>query len=278
MDYQDKTLKAEDYQEPRCAVCSGDPSVPRGSVPMQRVTDKLDEYFAKRDMKGAERHLLYWLSEARMLGDTRGEMSLRSELAGLYRKLPDEEKAVESAERAIELADMPQAAGTLSAATVYVNAATAFQAFGRHDRAIPVFEKAKAIYEASEDLAGAKLGSLYNNMALALAGCGRYDEAEAYFMKAIDTMGRFENGQIEQAISWLNVADLYEAKLGAEDADGKVCECLDRAQELLDSPKIARNVHYAYAANACADTFSYYGYFAYAKELRARSEEIYDRA
>ena len=58
-----------------------------GSIPQQRVVEKLDEYMSRRDYAGAERHLLYWLEEALAAGDKRGELMVRNELVGHFRKV-----------------------------------------------------------------------------------------------------------------------------------------------------------------------------------------------
>ena len=59
----DKTgpLRPEDYVEPRCVLC-GEPygaEAKVNPVPQQRIIEKMDEYMAKRDYDGAERHLNY---------------------------------------------------------------------------------------------------------------------------------------------------------------------------------------------------------------------------
>ena len=61
-------IRPEDYVEPRCVLC-GDPygQTPQvKSIPQQRIIQKMDEYMAKRDYAGAERHLLYWMEEAKL--------------------------------------------------------------------------------------------------------------------------------------------------------------------------------------------------------------------
>ena len=50
-------------------------------IPQQRIIEKLDEYMSHRDYEGAEKHLLFWLDEARALGDERGEL-LHRDLGG----------------------------------------------------------------------------------------------------------------------------------------------------------------------------------------------------
>ena len=43
-------------------------------VPQQRIVAKMDEYMSRRDYAGAEKHLLYWLEEARQGNDLRGRL------------------------------------------------------------------------------------------------------------------------------------------------------------------------------------------------------------
>ena len=77
-------LQPEDYVEPACLLCGEPYGAERkvNPVPQQRIIQKLDEYMSRRDYDGAERHLLYWLEEARLGGDQRGELLVRNELVG----------------------------------------------------------------------------------------------------------------------------------------------------------------------------------------------------
>ena len=49
-------------------------------------------------------------------------------------------------------------------------------------------------------------------MAISLAVGGRYGEATAMLRKAIGVMEKQENGEMEQAITWLDMADTAEEK------------------------------------------------------------------
>ena len=88
-------LNPEDYMEPACPLCMDPPDAARtvDPIPQQRVVQKLDDYMSRRDYDGAERHLLYWLSEAERGNDLRGELLVRNELVGHYRKAGDRDKA-----------------------------------------------------------------------------------------------------------------------------------------------------------------------------------------
>ncbi len=273
-------LKPEDYVEPRCVLC-GDPygkNVQVRAIPQQRVIEKMDEYMSRRDYAGAERHLLFWLEEARDGRDARGELLVRNELVGHYRKVGNKEKSLMNAERALELLKELDFEGTVSAGTTYTNAATAYNAFGENGRSLELFEKARAVYEAHEGTAPDLLGGLYNNMGLTLTALGRYDEAFALYEKAVDVMSKVPAGVLEQAITCLNMADTTVAKYGMEQAEKRVCELLDRAYELLHDAAAPRDGYYAFVCEKCAPTFSYYGYFAAARELTEESKRIYERS
>ena len=270
----------EDYAEPQCLLCGehyGEAPKVR-SIPQQRIAQKLDEYWGARDYDGAERHLLYWLEEAKLGHDERGEFMLRNELMGHYRKLGKEQEAIEHAEAALRLVDKLENEGSISAATCYVNAATVYHAFSRASAAMPYFELAKKIYEEKLGAADAKLGGLYNNMALALTALRRFGEAYEYYHKALGVMKGVENGEMEQAVTHLNIANAVEDEHGLERGAEKIEQCLALAQGCLDKEGLPRSGYYAFVCEKCAPSFDYYGWFFYASELKRRAEEIYERA
>ena len=273
-------INKEDYVEPRCLLCEepyGAEALVR-PVPQARIMDKVDEYMSRRDYAGVERHLLYWLEEAKLGHDQKGELMIRNELVGHYRKVQDRDNAIRHGEAAMKLLDAIGFDGSISAGTTYVNVATAYSAFGAHARAVEIFEKARAVYEAIPSLKPELLGGLYNNMALTLVALGRFSDAYALYEKALSTMACAEHGALEQAITYLNMADAKEAELGAEEAAETVDAYLDTAQKLIDEPSLARDGYYAFVCEKCAPSFAYYGWFAAADELNERAKAIYERA
>ena len=273
-------LQKEDYEEPRCVLC-GEPygaEPPVQAVPQQRIIQKMDEYMSRRDYAGAERHLLYWLEEAKLGHDLRGELMLRGELVGHYRKTGEEAKAMESADEALRLLKELDFEGTISSGTTYVNIATACSAFGKNERALELFEKARKIYESSANTRADLLGGLYNNMALVLVSLGRFAEAFDLYEKALRVMGGVPGGGLEQAITYLNMADAAEAQKGLLDASEAIDTYLGTAQTLLDTPTLVRDGYYAFVCEKCAPTFEYYGWFAAANDLNERAGAIYERA
>ena len=172
-------------------------------VPQRRIADKMNEYMSRRDYAGAERHLLYWLAEAELGRDLQGQLMLRNEMVGHYRKTAQREKAMESAGKALELLAELGMEDSISAGTTYVNIATACNAFGEYERSLELFEKARAVYEGSAYVEPRLLGGLYNNMALTCTALSKYDEALDLYEKAIAVMAKVQDGELEQAITCL---------------------------------------------------------------------------
>ena len=269
-------LPPEDYAEPRCLL-GGERygSAPQtAAIPQRRVAEKLDEYMSRRDYAGAERHLLYWLEEAALGGDLRGELFLCNELVGHFRKSAKREEAFRYAERALALLDKLDFSSGVSAGTTLVNAATAYSAFGEHERALALFERARAMYEG--DAKPQLLGGLYNNMATVCAALGRYAEALALYEKAMAQMALVPNGALEQAVTCLNMADAVAAEQGADAP--RVAELLDRAYALLHDERIPRDGYYAFVCEKCAPGFAHYRRFAAAEDLEQAAKAIYERA
>ena len=279
MKVQKNSLQPEDYLEPRCVLCD-EPygaKIPVKPIPQQRVLQKMDEYMSRRDYAGAERHLLYWLEEARLGHDLRGELLVRNEMVGHYRKTGEKEKAMDSAGEALRLLDEMDFGGTISAGTTYINIATACNAFGENERSMELFRKAREVYEEQPLTSPQLLGGLYNNMALTAASLSRYEEANALYDQAMAAMEKVPGGELEQAITCLNRADLLRVWVGAEEAEERIFSLLDQAYELLKNSASLHDGYYAFVCEKCAPSFEYYGYFAAASELTGEAEKIYER-
>ena len=273
-------IDKEDYVEPNCLLCGEpygkEPAIK--AIPQQRVMEKVDEYMSKKDYAGVERHLLYWLEEARLGHDLKGELMVQNELIGHYRKTGDQNHAFQHAEETLKLLDENDFSGMIAEGTTYVNIATVFNAFDENEKSLNLFEKARSIYESIPTVKNELLGGLYNNMALGYAALNQFQQAYAYYHKALEKMKLVEHGELEQAITYLNLAETVEKEKGQEEAEQTIEGYLDQAMELLDTPSIPRNGYYAFVCEKCAPSFSYYGYFLAEQELKERAKAIYERA
>ena len=246
-----------------------------GCISVERILSKLDEYLNKNDYVSAERHLRYWLAEAIGGCDVRVELLIRNELMGLMRKLSRREDALECVEEALSLIEREKISEQVGAATSFLNCATVYKAFGEAEKGIDLFCRAREIYERELDATDSRLGGLYNNMALALVDLHRFDEAKKLYEMAIEVMKQNEGGDLEVAITYLNMASAAELELGLVDADEIIHDLLDRAMTLLEAHP-NKDGYYAFVCEKCASVFDYYGYFLYAAEISARARRIYE--
>ena len=115
-------------------------------------------------------------------------------------------------------------------------------------------------------------------MALTLVSLGRFGEANALYAKALETMANAPHGALEQAITYLNMANAAEDEKGLLDASETIDAYLETAQRLLDAPGIPHEGYYAVVCEKCAPTFEYYGWFAAANDLKERARTWYERA
>ncbi len=269
-----------DYAEPACALCDGkefyypNPEAPLGRIPVSRVIDKVDSLFHKNDYTEAGRLLVYWKNEAVSLKDKQGELAMQSELVGYYRKQNDKEQGLAAVERALMLIDELKQGDTVSSATILINCATAYKAFDMAQAALPLYRRAETIYQANLPADDSRRGGLYNNMALALADVERFEEAEAAYDAALKVMTAVPRGGAEAAITYINLAHLYEQWSRGDE----IKPCMDKAYTLLIDKALPRDGYYAFILEKCAPSFAYFGNEAVAEQLKKESEEIYARA
>lgn len=245
-------------------------------IPKSRVLDKLDALLRGNDYAGAKRLLTYWLAEAQQTGDPQGMLLMQNELMGLCRKQGEQAQAIGFAEDALRLVADRGIGDTVGAATTYLNSATVYKAFGRAADALPLFQKARAIYERELSADDDRLGGLYNNMGLALVDLGRFREADELYGKALAVMAAIPGKETEQAITYLNMATAAETEHGLDGAQTEIAAFVEKAAACMDSGKDRTDGDYAFACEKCATVFGYYGYESYAAELTARCRRIYE--
>lgn len=267
-------LSKDDYDEPRCPLNMHPEITP---IPVGRIIEKLDSYLNQNDYAAAERHLRYWISEADSCNDMRGKLTLLNEQIGLYRKTEKEAECLTAVADALSLADSMNMEQSVAYGTTLINAATGYKSFGKAEEALQLYRKARIIYESSLNSDDGRLGGLYNNMALTLTELKNFREAEDLFNRAIEVMKKQKNGELEVAITHLNIADLVAAESGLEAGEKEIEAHLLKAEELLNTEDLPKDAYYAFVCEKCAPVFGYYGYFLTERELNRRAGKIYDR-
>ena len=244
-------------------------------IPTGRVLERLEALYAKREIEAAERHLLYWLAEAKAGGDKTGEYQIHNELMGHYRKNGRRDEAIEHAEAALALLDELGISDSVSGGIARLNAATVYKAFSMPEQSLVLFEKAKKILEGLLPFDDPQLAGLYNNMGLCLVDLHRFSEARTLYEKAIAIMQKQADGKPDVAITYLNLANLVEAEEGLEEGDAEISRLLDLAWKNLTDPENKQDGYLAFVLEKCAPTFGHYGRFADAADLSKKSGELY---
>lgn len=248
-----------------------------GRIPTGRIFERLEALYAQREIEAAERHLCYWLAEAKAEGDLAGEYQMHNELMGHYRKNGRREEAIEHANAALSLLSPLGISDSVSGGVARLNAATVYKAFSMPEQSIVLFEKAKELLERLLPPDDPQLAGLYNNMGLCLVDLGRFAEARSLYEKAIAIMQKQPNGKPDVAITYLNLANLEEAERGLEESEGAIARLLDLAWENLTAPENKQDGYLAFVLEKCAPTFGYYGRFADEADLKQKSGELYGK-
>lgn len=226
------------------------------NLDIKTIIAGLDKLLYASDLTEAEKYLDRWCSRAAEVGDWRAELTLQSELMGFHRRTNDEKSALAAVNRGLEIIKEHRLGSTVSGATIILNAATTLKAYGMADRSIPMFVQACRVYSQKLDPIDYRFGGLFNNMALSYADIGEYDTAEAYFKKALAIIEHCDNPENELAVTYCNLAELYE-RMG-RNAD--IEPALDTARRLLSSPTLPHDGYYDFTVSKCLPTFEHFGY------------------
>lgn len=267
-----------DYKEPACALCGGeafynyDPNKQQGRIPVDAVICKLDACLAREDYTEGARILRYWVEEAQMLRDRRGELSVQNEILGLSRRVGDKTWGLSAVSRCLQLIAEIGGEGLLSTATILLNAATTSKAFDQPERALPLYDKARAVYEKELEPNDLRFAALYNNLATTLTALARFDEAEENYRAALKVLNRNDNTQPDRAVTLVNLADLYAAKDAPEQ---EIESLLQQAFALLNEPNIVPDAEYAFVCRKLSEAYGYYGFFKQARDLKERADAFY---
>ncbi len=248
-----------------------DPNAPMGRIPMDRIIQKIDALYDKNEYEEAGRVLAYWKNEAVALRDTHGELAVESELVGYHRKQGNREAGLASIARALTLIRELHQEELVSGATIYVNCATAYHAFEQIEESLPLFQKAEAVYLRELKANDPRLGGLYNNMGMTYMALGQLAEAEEAYHKALGVMEKAFSGEAESAITYINMAHMYEAMGNKE----QIIHCLQEAKALLQSERLIHNGYYAFVLEKCAPAYAYFGDMATYEKMMREVERIY---
>ncbi len=248
------------------------------SIDINAIISEFDYLLSKNQFPDACNFIENRLSIAEKNNNNKVVFSLSNECIGIFRKTGNKEKCYAYCEKVLQLTKALKLENTVSGATAFINCATAKKAFGDSAESLSYFEKAQEVYETILPENDNRLAGLYNNYGLSLVDLEIYDKALALYQNALTVLSKTPGNAPEKAITYLNMANAIENKIGLESACEEIDKYLDKAAELLDSCISQTDGNYAFVCEKCAPTFGYYGRFFYEAELNERAKTIYERA
>ena len=248
-------------------------------IDIERFLKKLDNYFSTNDLSNACDCIDFWEKEARNAGDDRALLTILNERLGLSRRVNDSEKGLLAIEECKSLIEKLNLTNSISAATIYINAATTSSHFGKDNEGLLLYEKAKNCYIDKGQTNTYEYATLLNNSAGVLSKLKKYDDSEKNYLEAIDILKRLGNRDGEIALSLVMLAHITFDRSDAPDDSvyEKVENLLDESIKYLKSDKIVRDGNFAFILDKCAPSFDYFKRPGQAKAMRKLAKEIYSK-
>ena len=223
------------------------------SIDLARVYDRLEACFAQGDLTAAEQLLLYWRAEALSVGDDVGVKQIDNELIGLYRRTDDSDKAMAVAERLLPCLEEDN----VGDATILLNIATDFCHFGCPERALPLYQRAEAVYLRRLAPDDYRKAGLYNNMATYYLAVADYATAEAMYRKALDVLRLIRPTMAEMAVTYVNLAACIYCQTPLDPA---VDDNMRAAFTVLCLPILPHDGNFAFVLSKVMPMFEHLGY------------------
>ncbi len=257
-------------REIKCKGCSKEDT---DRVPVMRVIARLDEFFAKNDLGGAAELLAFWVNEAERINDKKGLLTVLNEQIGLYRRTAEKDKGLAAVNKAIEIINEQNLTRGESVGTIYINIATTLKAFGEIDDAMKYYSLAEQIFNLTANIPDYKRAALLNNMAAAYCEIGSYQKAEQNYLAAASILKKHREHFGEVAVTYVNLAHLYEDMQKSTDL---ILKTVENAIEFLNKAGYKKDGNYAFVCTKCAPSFEYFGFENEGKHFALEAEKIYE--
>lgn len=234
---------------------------------IDNVLKELDHLFATNQLDKVESFLLDKYIQAEQEKDEGALLSILNELIGYYREFTIYDKAEETVRKALDIVERAGLSGTLAHGTTLLNAANAYRAMGQFEKSAECYEQVENIYEKTISADDFRFASLYNNMSLLFQSCNRLEDACGSLKKALDIVKMHPEAEIELAVTYTNLGQVYLRSGDMEDAETN----LFLAEHIFQKTD-KKDYHYCGCANALGEL--YYNKKDYEESVRFYEEAL----
>ena len=202
---------------------------------------QVDRLFEEKKLNEAEEFMKETLAQAEAESDAGAVITVCNELGGYYRAVSRYSDGISLYEKALKLMRDMGLARSEHYGTTLVNYATTYTMAGDTIKALNLYTEAAEIYAEAGLGADYRLATLFNNMSFLCQDLEDYPQAQEYLEKSLFILKGLEESEIEVAITYSNLANVYLAMDRIDEAKVSVKKALD----LFIGESGDSDVHYA---------------------------------
>lgn len=218
---------------------------------IQKVIEDLDKLFEEKKIGEVEQYLKEQIFQAKEEGDSGAVLTLLNEQIGYYRSISHSKASLDAFCQAKELIKDMGLMETAHEATTLLNGATALRAAGELKKAMEEYKRVEEIYKVTIPQGDFRFAGLYNNMSILYSELEEYEQVTFVLLKALEILKGVSDSEIEQAITYTNLALNY-GKLGQSK---KQKEYLNKALTFFKEYTDNKDGHYAASLSALAGAY-----------------------
>lgn len=232
-------------------------------ISVEKLYETLDELFAEKKTEQVEPFLKNILDTAEK--DERYGIAVAAcnELGGFFRMTSRYNEAAELYDKALQYLEYIGAGRGQDFATTQINYATTLSMSGRYDEALDMYNAAIIFFDTHGIETDYRAATLYNNMSSIYQEKGDTDTAARYLKKALSILENLEESNIEIAITYSNLANLYIKTDNIEEAE----KYAEDAVVMFKENSAEKDVHYSAAICTLGDVYFAKGDYEKAADL-----------
>ncbi len=229
---------------------------------------RLDKLFEAKKLEEVEVFLKENLEAAEKEKDLGAVISICNELGGYYRAFSRFNEGIKLYERALECIEGLGLNNTEHHGTTLINYATTNTMTGDTQKALDLYTKAAEIFSGAGYKMDYRLATLYNNMSFLCQDLGQLEKGEECLQSALYILKSLDESQIEIAITYTNLANIYMAMDKLAESKVEIKKALD----IFIEESGGSDVHYS--ASVCSLGEIYYKENEYEKALALFKEAL----
>ena len=202
---------------------------------------QVDRLFEEKKLMEAEDFMKETLAQAEAESDAGAVITVCNELGGYYRAVSRYSEGIPLYEKALKLMRDMGLKRSEHYGTTLVNYATTYTMAGDTIKALNLYTEAAEIYAEAGLGADYRLATLFNNMSFLCQDLEDYPQAQEYLEKSLFILKGLEESEIEMAVTYSNLANVYLAMGQINEAKVTVKKALD----LFIGESGDSDVHYA---------------------------------